>query len=66
MERKELTTICVMLPTTMRELIEQFVSMDTHTNLSEFVRDAIRQKLQKDAPHLYNQIFKEGDKNEEM
>jgi len=62
MERKELTTICVMIPTTMRELIEQFISLDTHTNLSEFVRDAIRQKLQKDAPHLYNQIFKEGNK----
>lgn len=62
MERKELTTICVMIPQTMRDLIEQFVSMDTHTNLSEFVRDAIRQKLQNDAPHLYNQLFKEKQK----
>jgi len=57
MERKDLTTICVMIPQTMRDLIEQFVSMDTHTNLSEFVRDAIRQKLQKDAPQLYKQLF---------
>ena len=57
MERKELTTICVMIPQTMRDLIEQFVSLDTHTNLSEFVRDAIRQKLHTDAPILYNQLF---------
>ena len=57
MEKKDLTTICVMVPQTMKGLIETFVSMDTHTNLSEFVRDAIRQKLQKDAPHLYNQLF---------
>jgi len=41
----------------MKDLIEQFVSMDTHTNLSEFVRDAIRQKLQSDAPQLFKQLF---------
>jgi Arc/MetJ-type ribon-helix-helix transcriptional regulator len=47
----------VAIPQTMKDLIDQFVSMDMHTNLSEFVRDAIRQKLQKDAPHLYKQLF---------
>jgi Arc/MetJ-type ribon-helix-helix transcriptional regulator len=57
MEKKEMTTINVAIPQTMRDLIEQFVSMDTHTNISEFVRDAIRQKLQKDAPNLYKQLF---------
>ena len=57
MERKEMTNINVSLPQTMKDLIEQFVSMDTHMNLSEFVRDAIRQKLEKDAPHLYKELF---------
>lgn len=57
MEKKELVNINVAIPQTMKDLIETFVSMDTHTNLSEFVRDAIRQKLQKDAPHLYEQLF---------
>jgi len=52
-----MTNINVSIPQTMKDLIEQFVSMDTHMNLSEFVRDAVRQKLQKDAPHLYNQLF---------
>lgn len=60
MERKKLTNICIAIPQTLKDLIEQFVSMDTHTCLSEFVRDAIREKLQKDAPNLYMQIFK-GD-----
>lgn len=63
MERKEMTNINVSIPQTMKDLIEQFVSMDTHLNLSEFVRDAIRQKLNKDAPHLYNQLFVEVDNN---
>ena len=57
MERKDLTTICVMIPQTMRGLIEEILSKDTHTNLSEYVRDAIRQKIQKDAPQLYEQLF---------
>ena len=56
-----MTCINVAIPQTMKDLIEQFVSLDTHTNLSEFVRDAIRQKLQKDAPHLYNQLFEVVD-----
>jgi Arc/MetJ-type ribon-helix-helix transcriptional regulator len=46
-ERKELTTICVMIPQTMRDLIEQVLSRDTHTTLSEFVRDAIRRRLER-------------------
>ena len=57
MERKEITNINVSIPQRMKDLIEEFVSMDTHMNLSEFVRDAIRQKLQRDAPHLYKQLF---------
>ena len=52
-----MTNINVSIPQTMKDLIEEFVSMDTHMNLSEFVRDAIRQKLQKDAAHLYKQLF---------
>ena len=52
-----MTNINVSIPQTMKDLIEEFVSMDTHLNLSEFVRDAIRQKLQKDAPQLYEKLF---------
>jgi Arc/MetJ-type ribon-helix-helix transcriptional regulator len=63
MEKKELININVAIPQTMKNLIETFVSMDTHINFSDFVRDAIRQKLQRDAPHLYKQLF-EVDKNE--
>ena len=60
MERKELTTICVMIPQTMRDLIEQVVSKDTHTNLSEFVRDAIRRRLERMG---YNPQLAEVERN---
>jgi len=46
MERKEMTMISLAIPQTMRGLIEQVVSKDTHNSLSEFVRDAIRRRLE--------------------
>jgi Arc/MetJ-type ribon-helix-helix transcriptional regulator len=54
-----MTNINISITQTMKDLIEEFVSYDTHMNLSEFVRDAIRQKFQRDAPHLYKKIFLE-------
>ena len=49
----------IRVPSTLKELIEKYVSMGTHTNISDFTRDAIRQKLRKDAPQLYEQLFEE-------
>jgi Arc/MetJ-type ribon-helix-helix transcriptional regulator len=45
----------------MRELIEKHVEQDMHLNLSDFVRDAIREKLQREAPELYKQLFKDKE-----
>jgi Arc/MetJ-type ribon-helix-helix transcriptional regulator len=39
-------TITIAIPPTMRDLLEKAVSNDTHMNLSEFVRDAIRRRLE--------------------
>jgi hypothetical protein len=52
------------LPATLKELIEEYVKFDMHTNASEFTRDALREKLAKDAPELYARLFKEAPKNE--
>jgi len=49
-----------MIPQTMRDLIEQVVSKDTHTNLSEFVRDAIRRRLERMG---YNPQLAEVERN---
>jgi len=46
MENKKLVTISLMLPKSMRESIDEAVSNNTHVNLSEFVRDAIRRRLE--------------------
>ena len=50
------------VPRTLKELVEKIIEVDAHINESDFVRDAIREKIQRDAPHLYAQLFKEGQK----
>lgn|GEM_PF-2084469 len=60
--KKELTNLNVKIPTTLKQLLLQYVKRDLHTNISEFTREAIREKLRKDAPELYRQLFKEAQK----
>ncbi len=54
----------VRVPTTLKELIEQFVQKDTHMNESEFFRDACREKIMRDAPDLYKKIFQEEEEKQ--
>jgi len=42
------------------ELIAEFCKRDTHVNPADFIRDAIRDKLQREAPELYGQLFQEA------
>lgn len=55
--KKETVFVGVKMPKTLRELIEQHLLKDTHQSLSEFIRDAIRQKIQTEAPQMYNRLF---------
>jgi len=42
------------------ELIAEFCKWDAHVNPADFIRDAIRDKLQREAPELYRQLFQEA------
>jgi hypothetical protein len=42
------------------ELIKEFCRRDGHVNIADFIRDAIREKLQKEAPELYRRFFEEA------
>ncbi len=46
------------IPGKLRDILEAQVSRDTHMNESEFVRDAIREKLQREAPDLYEKLVR--------
>jgi Arc/MetJ-type ribon-helix-helix transcriptional regulator len=47
------------IPNTLKQLMKRFVAIDAHVNESDFIRDAIREKIQRDAPDLYRQLFRE-------
>jgi len=41
--------------------IDLYVSRDTHSNRSEFIRTAIREKLKRDVPELWSKILSNID-----
>ena len=62
MAKKELPRLNVRVPARLKRLIKKYVQNGLHTNVSEFARDALREKLARDAPELYRQLF--GDATE--
>lgn len=62
-QKKEMENLNVRVPVTLKQLIEKLVSLDCHTNISDFTRDALRQKIQRETPHLYKQLFEKGVKH---
>jgi Arc/MetJ-type ribon-helix-helix transcriptional regulator len=63
--KKELVNINVKVPKTLKEMMEKYLKCDMHTNISEFTRDALREKIQRDAPDLHKQLFQETPKDEQ-
>ena len=65
MEKRKDAFVAARVPKTLKELIQKIVSLDAHLNEADFVRDAIREKIQRDAPELYKQLFvKESEQRE--
>lgn len=48
------------VPRNLKDLMQQFTARDTHMNESDLVRDAIREKIQKDAPDLYRRLLEKN------
>jgi len=57
--------ISARIPATLKKLMGQFVALDSHLNESDLIRDALREKIQHDAPELYRQLFAEVPKHEQ-
>lgn len=64
MESKSTDFIGIRVPSRLRDLMREYVRLDTHLNESEFVRTAIREKLQRDAPSLRNRLFEAAEVKE--
>jgi len=59
-ERME--TLNVRVPRTLKILMKEYLALDTHKDLSEFTRDALREKIKRDAPDLYRKLFEINEK----
>lgn len=56
---KELENINVRLPPNLKKLIGRYLSADTtYVNLSEFTRDALREKIKKETPWIYEEMLR--------
>jgi len=61
LEKDRDAIIAARVPSTLKELIKRFVIKDTHMNESDFLRDAVREKIKREAPDLYKQVFVQGE-----
>ena len=64
-EKEKSSPLNVRVPTTLKKLMQEYIALDTHQDVSEFTRDAIRQKIERDAPNLYKKLFLEEAKSAE-
>ena len=52
--------ISARVPKALKDLIRKIVERDLHMNESDFVRDAIREKIERETPQLYRQLLEKG------
>jgi len=59
MTKEKPETVSSLIPKTLRNAMQKMVLMDTHLNESDWIRAAIREKVQRDAPHLLKEMLEE-------
>ncbi len=59
MERQSVL-ISAKVPVRLKELMVKFVERDAHLNISELMRDAVREKILTEAPELYREHMRQG------
>ena len=60
MKKEKLVALNVKVPQTLKDLMRNYVALDAHKDISELTRDALREKIKRDAPELYSKLFKEA------
>jgi Arc/MetJ-type ribon-helix-helix transcriptional regulator len=55
-KRDKTVVVSCRVPEKLAEVIKRYCQADMHLNPADFVRDAIREKLKRDAPELCEQL----------
>ena len=53
----ESVVVSTRIPSNLKKIIEKYLEKDTHLNESDLLRDALREKLKRDAPELFAEVF---------
>jgi hypothetical protein len=65
MEKEKTKVVSTRVTQRFADLIEKYCRQDAHVNSADLIRDALREKIQHDAPELYAQLFKRPPSNEQ-
>lgn len=57
MTKGRMAQLNVRVPQGLKRVMERYVSLDAHKDISELTRDALREKIQRDAPNLFKKQF---------
>lgn len=58
------TRIAIRVPQSLRKLIDRYLAEDIpYVSLSEFARAALRQKIMREAPWIYEEVLRAKDQN---
>ena len=56
---KETVNINVRITPTLKKIIKKYIEADTHINISDFARDALREKMKREAPWFLEEMLRE-------
>lgn len=57
MKAKKIVVVNARIPQTLKTAIRKYVEKDAHINFSDFMRDSMREKLERDAPWLLKEAL---------
>ena len=60
MEKEKTKVVATRVTQRFADLIEEYCRQDAHVNSADLIRDALREKIQRDAPDLYKRLFAES------
>jgi Arc/MetJ-type ribon-helix-helix transcriptional regulator len=63
-ELENQVVLSVRITRRLHDLLTEYLKKDAYLTESDFLRDAIREKIRRDAPHLYRRLFQEGEKKD--
>lgn len=56
-------TVSARITRPLRELMSEYLKNDAHISEGDFIRDAIREKIRRDTPELYDRMLQRKGKN---